>query len=465
MNATKIFLEYKEIDDASRLNKTKVRDIVEVHSDKRVAKLQLQELIVQASREKAKISVAGSRYSMGGHVMTPEGIVLDLSSFNHMSLDISRNILKVGSGAIWRDVLNYLNDYGRSVAVMQSDYDFSVGGSISVNCHGLQTRTPPISSTVESFELLKPDGEVVICSRLENAELFSLALGGYSLFGVILEVELKVVANSYLRMTSLYVPVEEFPETYEKYCSDEKVEAIYGRLNIVPEELLQTAILKIFTRSTNNHGALKNELCVRPCEKEYAKIFRDQEGSDIGKRNRWDIEKVSGSDIDKIQYISRNELFNGSAAMYLNQSSKSTDILQEYFVDKERFMDFVEASRELSVKYNQEILNVTVRYVNKDQDTFLNYARENCISLVYLFVQKKSDEGEASMKAMTQELVDKVREVKGTYYLPYRLHASNQQFHKIYPKAKEFFMLKRCYDPEEIFQNNFYKCYGSKRRV
>jgi hypothetical protein len=44
--------------------------------------------------------------------------------------------------------------------------------------------------------------------------------------------------------------------------------------------------------------------------------------------------------------------------------------------------------------------------------------------------------------------------------LPYRLHATPEQFRRAYPQAEEFFALKRKYDPEELFQNQFYRKYG-----
>jgi hypothetical protein len=47
------------------------------------------------------------------------------------------------------------------------------------------------------------------------------------------------------------------------------------------------------------------------------------------------------------------------------------------------------------------------------------------------------------------------------YYLPYRLHASVQQFHRAYPQAARFFELKRLHDPEETFQNLFYRTYAT----
>ncbi|MBA2364280.1 MAG: hypothetical protein H0V86_12205 [Chloroflexia bacterium] len=48
----------------------------------------------------------------------------------------------------------------------------------------------------------------------------------------------------------------------------------------------------------------------------------------------------------------------------------------------------------------------------------------------------------------------------GTYYLPYRLHASPEQFARAYPQGREFFARKRAYDPDELFQNEFYRTYG-----
>lgn len=49
------------------------------------------------------------------------------------------------------------------------------------------------------------------------------------------------------------------------------------------------------------------------------------------------------------------------------------------------------------------------------------------------------------MEALTRELIDAALEHEGRYYLPYRLHATPEQFHRAYPQAREFFDLKRKY--------------------
>lgn len=78
------------------------------------------------------------------------------------------------------------------------------------------------------------------------------------------------------------------------------------------------------------------------------------------------------------------------------------------------------------------------------------------------FSQPRSAEGDADMQAMTAELVDAALQAKGRYYLPYRLHATPAQFRRAYPQADSFFKLKRQYDPNELFQNEFYRKYAKQ---
>src|SRR6185503_15674992 len=60
----------------------------------------------------------------------------------------------------------------------------SIGGSLASNVHGRGLKYPPIVHDVESFTLLDAEGKLRTCSRTENTELFSLAIGGYGLFGI-----------------------------------------------------------------------------------------------------------------------------------------------------------------------------------------------------------------------------------------------------------------------------------------
>ncbi|HYF02898.1 MAG TPA: FAD-dependent oxidoreductase, partial [Patescibacteria group bacterium] len=128
----------KYINDASGLNRTKVDTIISVKNRPQEIRKQLRDIIRRANADNKKISIAGARHSMGGHVISPDGIVIDMRPYRWMMLDTTTDILKVGSGAMWTDILNYLDGHDRSVGVMQAFANFSVGGSISVNGHGWQ---------------------------------------------------------------------------------------------------------------------------------------------------------------------------------------------------------------------------------------------------------------------------------------------------------------------------------------
>jgi FAD/FMN-containing dehydrogenase len=70
-----------------------------------------------------------------------------------------------------RDVIRVLDPIRFSPAVRQSNHDFSVGGTLSVNAHGWPVQFGPFGSTLQRFRIMLADGSVLTCSSTENAEL------------------------------------------------------------------------------------------------------------------------------------------------------------------------------------------------------------------------------------------------------------------------------------------------------
>jgi FAD/FMN-containing dehydrogenase len=446
-------------DDASRLNRTKVAEVVPVETETAAAEQQLAALLARARAEGLRVSIAGTRHSMGGHTIYPGGIVIDMLPFNNMDLDEEHDILHVQAGARWREIIPYLDRHRRSVAVMQSDNTFSVGGALSVNCHGWQFGRPPIASTVESFRLMKADGSIVRCSRAGNRELFSLALGGYGLFGIILDADLRVVPNERYRLEQFVVPVDEALGTFAAKVQ-EKPDAImvYARMNIVPDAFLEEVILNVLYRDPAADGALP-ELAQPEMVALRRSLFRGSAESDYGKELRWEAETRLQPHLSN-RHFSRNQLLNEGSDIFQNRTAETTDILHEYFIPPRNIEPFVVELRDIIPRHHGNLLNVTVRSMERDDDSFLRYADERMYSLVMLFNQPRTPEGEAGMESMTRALIDAALAAGGCYYLPYRLHATREQFHRAYPQAEEFFRLKRQYDPDELFQNQFYLKYG-----
>lgn len=445
--------------DVSRLGRNTPAEVIALPPDPATAERQLVALVQRASAEKLKISVSGARHSMGGHTFYPGGIVLDTLPFDHMSLDERTRLLTVGAGARWSEIIPYLDRHGMAVKVMQAYDDFTVGGSLSVNCHGWQNDLPPIASTVESFRLLTASGDVVRCSRTENSELFSLALGGYGLFGVILDATLRVVPNETYVAEAHRVKPADYRRLYDQLTRGrDDIGLAYGRISVAPDSFFEDGILTLLRRAPGNAPPAAGTLVAAPPPLLNRLVFRGSVGSDYGKNLRWRLETAIGEQRGRLS--SRNQLMREPSSLYANTDPAATEVLHEYFIPAARLEEFIAKARPVLLRHRPDLLNVTVRNVKADPDTLLRYAPEDVFGLVFLFHQRRDAAADAAMQALTRDLIDVALACGGRYYLPYRPHATAEQFRRTYPEAAEFFARKRHYDPDGIFSNNFYLNYG-----
>src|SRR6186713_268456 len=178
------------INDASCLNKTEIYGVVDVRSVDDIAKT-----LAFARDNKLAVTTSGARHSMGGHAFRKGGIVLDMRGFNKIVLNESSRSVTVQPGATWHDIQNVLHPRF-AVRAMQSTDIFSVGGSISVNAHGMDHQAGALRKSIKSMRLMLADGSLRTVSPTENTDLFNLVVGGYGLFGVIWRSGATAAANS-----------------------------------------------------------------------------------------------------------------------------------------------------------------------------------------------------------------------------------------------------------------------------
>jgi FAD/FMN-containing dehydrogenase len=445
-------------DDASRLDLTQVAETWDIPADPAAAETQLADLLRRAKKDGLRVSIAGARHSMGGHTIYPGGIVVNMRPFSRMRYDAARGVLVVGAGALWSDVIAFLNPLGRSVVVVQSFSSFSIGGSVSVNAHGWQFDEPPLGSTALSMRVMLADGRVVRCARDENAELFSLVVGGYGLFGVILDVELRTCPDCRCRVEREVVAAADYERCFSARTSAPDADMAYGRLDVAEGSFLAEAVLNVFRHVEPEPGVVP-ELRGPTLVGLRRAVFRGSVGSDYGKRLRWEAEKRLEEHLSNAT-LYRNQLLDDDVTLYEDRSADSTDILEEYFVPRGRMEAFLADARRILAGARADVLNVTVRGVREDRDSFLRYADRDMTTLVFLFHRARTAEADAAAAPTTRAMIDAALAQGGRYYLPYRPHATKEQFAAAYPQAKRFFELKRKYDPDELFQNAFYVAYG-----
>lgn len=174
--------------DVARLLPTKVKEIKHGTTEK-----QLKDWVKTASQHHEKIAISGMQHSQGGQTYYPNAILLDMKQYNKIvEYKPRQKEITVQSGTTWNDIQQYIHKDGLALQVMQSQNIFTVGGSISVNVHGRDIRYGSLMDTVKSMRLLQADGSIIEISRTKHPELFSLVNGGYGLFGVILDVTLRL---------------------------------------------------------------------------------------------------------------------------------------------------------------------------------------------------------------------------------------------------------------------------------
>ena len=153
-----------------------------------------------AQKEERAICIAGAPCD-GRQQFLYDGLLIDTRRMNRvLGFDLEKGHLEVEAGIQWPQILQHLvsaqkgREHQWTFAQKQTGADkLTIGGCLSANVHGRGLRMPPFIGDVESFRLVNAKGDVVNCSRTENAELFRLAIGGYGLFGLITSVTLRLI--------------------------------------------------------------------------------------------------------------------------------------------------------------------------------------------------------------------------------------------------------------------------------
>ncbi|MFI8715671.1 FAD-dependent oxidoreductase [Brevibacillus brevis] len=444
------------ITDYSRLHPVKVERVVDGKEQE-----QLIHLLKEARDKNLTVSIAGQRHSQGGHTYYKDGIVVDMTHFNKIvSFDPAAKVIRVQAGATWKDIQDKVNPYGLSVKTMQSQNIFTVGGSISINAHGRDIRNGSLIKSVESFRLLTSKGEIKQVSRTENADLFPLVLGGYGLFGIILDVTLTLTVDEIYRTTSEAMTVDEYSNYFlSQVKSNPDIHMHYARISVAPDHFLTDMYAINYTVDKTvpllEHNTLKaTEDLVIPTKL----LFHLNRSFDWGKNMFWNLQQKFFQ-VQQNSVISRNNAMRSETEFMEYRGIGKNDLLQEYFIPVDQFADFVHRLKTILPQENLKLLNITVRYVNQDEEATLSYAREDMFALVCLFNVPLEEQGQSLFKKGIQRIIDEVIRHRGTYYLPYAAYPSLEQFQTIYPRYKEFFVKKDQYDPEHLFMNYFYEQY------
>lgn len=438
-----------DVEDVARIEPTAVARIAIPRSSTRVAQL------LADSRQ--PVSIGGARYSMGGQIAAPGSLHLDMRALNRLVwLDVARRRVRVQAGMCWRDLQELIDPHGLAIKVMQSYSNFSVGGSVSVNCHGRYVGHGALVNTVRAVEMVTAEGEVLELDRQQRPELFAAVIGGYGGLGVITEVELDLDENTRIERDVAMVTLDEYPAFFADKVRGNPAMVLHNA-DLAPPAFDRP--LAISWRRSD--AALTRSERLVPRGLDYD---RDQ-------NLIWAASELPVGDAVRERYLTRR-LLQEKAVVWRNREASldaaaleprtrafSTYLLQEYFLPVPAFAAFAREMARILREHDVVALNISIRHAPADATSLLAWAREEVFSFVLYYKQRQGLEADRRAQAWTRRLIDAALAHGGSYYLPYRLHATPSQFLRAYPAATQFARIKQAIDPRGRMRNRLWDRY------
>ena len=449
----------------SRLNATRVEEFLQPQSTAQVV-----EIVRRAKVKNQAISVSGSRHAMGGQQFGRGTIHISTSRMSKvLHFDRERGIIRVEAGIEWPELIEYLIQAQQgaasswSIVQKQTGADrLSLGGALSANIHGRGVRLRPIIQDVEAFTLVDADARVLRVSRTENAELFGLAIGGYGLFGVITEIELRLMPRLKLERVVEIVTLDDLPERVRQrfgegfwygdfqYKTDENATDFMrvGVLSAYRPVPADTVIPDAQQRISRSHWYKLLELAHTDkagAFELYSRYYLQTDGQVY-----WsDLHQTSQYAEDYVEYLqkTRPDLPEGSL------------MICELYVPRDRLEDFVNDVVEAQREHAFNIVYGTMRLIEKDEESFLAWAKQDYACIIFNLRVERSVAGMEKARRDFRKLIDLSLGLDGSFYLTYHRWARKDQILRAYPQFPAFLRLKLQYDPHERFQSDWYRHY------
>ena len=141
-----------------------------------------------------------------GDCSIQKNLTISLKKFNKIiKFDKKIGLVTLECGVTIDQLLNYIIPHGWFIPVTPGSKFVSLGGAVSCDVHGKNHhQVGSIYNFINQISVINNTGEIVTCSPSKNTNLFNQIIGGMGLFGIIIEIELKL-----LKIENKYVYVEK----------------------------------------------------------------------------------------------------------------------------------------------------------------------------------------------------------------------------------------------------------------
>ena len=288
-----------------------------------------------------------------------------------------------------------------------------------------------------------------------------LAIGGYGLFGIVYSVELRLMPRKKVERVSKLVSVDELMPAYEKVIAEGY---LYGEF--------------LYNADPKSADFLRKGIfvCYRPVDTDKSVPDYPEQPS----AERW-------MNLRYLAHANKGEFFKKVSDYYLSTSGKlywsdthqmglyiydyhkqldemlggteATDIPAEVYVPKERLVDFINEMREDFRKNDVDLIFGNIGVIEEDNESFLAYAKKPYATISFHIHTVHTPDGLKRSSEAHRRVINMAIERGGSYYLTNHRFATIKELKACYPQFPEFIRLKKKYDPQELFQSDWYRYY------
>ena len=451
----------------SQLNESVAEEVVAVDSLESV-----QQAIRRAAAGNTPVAIAGGRHAMGGQQFCSGGMVLDVHGLARvLAFDREAGTIEVEAGVEWPQLIGYLAaEQGPAepqwgIVQKQTGADrLSIGGALSANVHGRVLTKPPMIGDVESFVLVGPDGEAVMCSRGENEQLFQLAIGGYGLFGCIYSVTLRLLPRQMLERVVEVRMIEELTQSFEERISDG---FLYGDFQFATDEtsddFLRRGVFSCYRPIERSGTPPEGQRALSHDDWQRLLYLAHTDKAEAWRQYSTHYLATSGQIYysDAHQFADYTDGYHARVDALMNASTASTEMITELYVPRDRLADLMAAAADDFRVNGTNLIYGTIRLIERDDESFLAWATDRWACIIFNLCTLHTPEGIERSATAFRRLIDRAIELGGKYYLTYHRWATREQVETCYPQFADFLRRKRQRDPEGRFQSDWYRHYAA----
>ena len=138
-------------------------------------------------------------------------------------------------------------------------------------------------------------------------------------------------------------------------------------------------------------------------------------------------------------------------------ADRHSEMITEIDVPRSALGAFMNGAAELLRRGRVPVVYGTIRLVERDEESFLAWARERWACIIFNLCVTHTPSGLAAAQHSFRALIDLAIVHRGSYYLTYHRWATRGQVEACHPRFREFLQRKEAHDPAELFTSDWYR--------